>query len=78
MGPIAGNDGNKNEGEEIILEDSTAKMFAGWGYVKILRDADDGATAAGKAAPEPEPEPEPEPVATTTRRKAAASTEAEA
>lgn len=75
MGPIAGNEGNKNEGEEIILEDATATMFAGWGYVEILRDADDGATAAGKAAPvEPEPTPEP----TTTRRKAAASTEAEA
>jgi hypothetical protein len=73
MGPIAGSDGNVNEGGEIILEDSTAKMFAGWGYVEILRDADDGSTAAGKVAVEPDPEP----AATTTRKRATPSTEAE-
>lgn len=57
MGPIYGNTGIVNEGEEITLEDATATMFAGWGYVEILRDADDGSTSAGKAAPAEDVEP---------------------
>jgi hypothetical protein len=70
MGPIAGNERNVDEGGEITLDDTTAKMFEGWDYVEILRDLDDGATSAGKAAPEPEPEPKP-----TTKRKAENSKE---
>lgn len=56
IGPIAGNEGIVyDEGDEIILEDATAKQFEGWTYVKILGDAEDGSAVAGKAAAEPTP-----------------------
>jgi hypothetical protein len=58
MGPLAGNEGNVDEGGEITLDNNTATMLGGWGYVEILRDADDGASSSGKAAPKPEPKPE--------------------
>ena len=62
IGPIMGNGGIVyNEGEEITLEDATAALFDGWGYVRILRDAQEESPVAGKVA-----EPVPEPVATTT------------
>jgi hypothetical protein len=51
IGPIMGNGGViYYEGEEIVLEDATAALFESWGYVQILGDADDGSSAAGRAA----------------------------
>jgi hypothetical protein len=80
MGPIAGSDRNYGDGEEITLEDGTAKYFDMCGYVEILRDADDGSIASGKVAPaeavtsEPVAEVAP---ATTTRKRATTSTAVE-
>lgn len=76
MGPIMGNGGViYNEGDQIVLAEATANLFASWGFVEILGDAAPEDPIAGRAATSEEPTPTEKTTTTTkttTRTKASA------
>lgn len=72
MGPIMGNGGViYHEGDQIVLTEATANLFASWGFVEILGDAAPEDPVAGRAAPSEETTPTEEATTTTktTRTK---------